>query len=354
MPSFTGKGLFLELAEQSILAARTSHLGAPFVLEALGECAMGEEEDMRLWLCDFLGTSAKRGQFIPAICSVFPPNRFVRRGSIDNPARSKDPSFFPEFVKQQFKIDVSSNLVAVMNATRGSEFRLDAEFSKELVFCGAPSAELLMEQEQIQALGIYPQRVEVGTLSAIGGLARYQAATNIQAPTLMLELTPDVANVFVIQGDTLDVARAIPYGLNSMYPIVQKELGLKDEASAKRLFGTNTFDFTEMGPVLLKKLIKELQASTGFYEVQTGQTIGGIFLTQLPANLQWISSILSKSLGIDEFTVDAAEFCASEGIEVDSSLDLSSVDRRWFGLLSLMAVDKQSIAKKEASRGKEK
>ena len=37
-------------------------------------------------------------------------------------------------------------------------------------------------------------------------------------------------------------------------------LGLKDEESARKLFYSNTFDFTGMGSVLTKKLIKELQS----------------------------------------------------------------------------------------------
>ena len=67
-----------------------------------------------------------------------------------------------------------------------------------------------------------------------------------------------------------------------MFPVIQAELGLKDEDSARKLFYSNTFDFTEMGPSLLRKLLKELQASTGFYEVQTGQTIGQLYLALLP------------------------------------------------------------------------
>ncbi len=83
--------------------------------------------------------------------------------------------------------------------------------------------------------------------------------------------------MFIFGNEQVDICRPIPYGLNSMFPTVQSELGLKDEDSARKLFFSNTFDFTELGPSLLKKMLKELQASTGFYEVQTGQTIGQIF-----------------------------------------------------------------------------
>ncbi|WP_309385532.1 hypothetical protein [Cerasicoccus frondis] len=132
------------------------------------------------------------------------------------------------------------------------------------------------------------------------------------------------------------MARPVPYGLRSMYPIVQKELGLKDEESAQKLFGSSTFDFAEMGQVLLKKLMKELQASTGFYEVQTGQTIGNIFLGLAPDNLSWIGTTLSKSLGVHVLKPDYESWLEHQGIKVASGVDLGSLGPRWFGLFSLM------------------
>jgi hypothetical protein len=36
----------------------------------------------------------------------------------------------------------------------------------------------------------------------------------------------------------------------------------------------------------------------GFYEVQTGQSIGHLIVQLLPENLGWIRMALSKSLGI--------------------------------------------------------
>ncbi len=73
-----------------------------------------------------------------------------------------------------------------------------------------------------------------------------------------------------------------------MIPVVQKELGLKDEESARKLFYSNTFDFTGMGGTLVKKLLKELQSLIGFMKCRPGQSIGQVFCTQLPANLGWL------------------------------------------------------------------
>src|SRR5262249_31754357 len=152
----------------------------------------------------------------------------------------------------------------------------------------------------------------------------------------LLEITPETSQVFILRGTQLDLARPVPLGLNSMFPIVQQELGLKDEESARKLFYSNTFDFTEMGPALLKKMLKELQSSTGFYEVQTGQTIGQIHLSLLPKNLSWMSTLLARSLGIDVLKVEYPQWLRSLGIEPAAGCELAALDGRWLEVFGLM------------------
>jgi hypothetical protein len=122
-----------------------------------------------------------------------------------------------------------------------------------------------------------------------------------------------------------------------MVPIVQKELGLKDEESARKLFYSNTFDFTGMGPLLIKKLLKELQSSIGFYEVQTGQSVGQVLSTQLSPKLAWLDAAISGSLGISSLKFDPVPWLQSRQITLPDALAKNAQDIRWFGLLSLMA-----------------
>jgi len=335
------KGLFVELSEYSLLAARTSRLKPPFTIEAVEECTLTDDKQIDNWLGNFMGLN--KGQFCIGVCGVYPPNRLIRRASLENPARAKDPAFLPDYLKQQFKVDVATHSVAVLNAAGGSEFNITKGFSRELVFCGAPTSEFQTLQDRLVSFGIYPERIELSTVSLLGGLVSYSELKERTAPTMVLEIASENAQVLIYQGNQLDVARPIPYGLNSMYPIVQKELGLKDEASARKLFTSNTFDFTEMGGVLLKKLLKELQASTGFYEVQTGQTIGEIFLSLLPDNLNWIGSTLSRTLGVDVLVPEYGDWLQSHSIEVSDSVDLLNLGSRWFGLFSLMGNFNENI-----------
>lgn len=329
------KGLFLQISEFGIQAARVGSLEAPYSVEKLEEFSLAmEAEELSDGISALVG--GKRGQLSFAVCGVYPPRRVIRRATLENLAKAKDPAFLSEYLKNQFKIDLGVYSMAALNASDGLPFGTEKVLSKEIVFCGAPKDELRAEQERLVALGVFPQRMEIGTMATMGGLMQFCKAESIKSPTLVLEIASEGSQVLIYNNGQMDVARPIPQGLNSMYPVVQKELGLKDEESAKKLFTSNTFDFTEMGPLLLRKIMKELQASTGFYEVQTGQTIGQIYLGLLPENLSWIGSSLARSLGVDELKIDLAEWTNHHGINVDASVELTGRGARWFGLFSLM------------------
>lgn len=335
MSKATSKALFVELSEFSLLVARVSGLERPFVLEGVEEISLADgEEVIRSTILSLVGNP--KIQYAYAVCGVYPPGRVVRRATLDNPAKTKDPAYLPEFLKNQFKIDVSQYAMAVLGANAGGEYSVERKSGKELVFCGALRQNFSSVQEQLVNYGVFPQRVELGSVATVGGVLNYQQMVGEKAPTLILEMGYDEALVLVCNGNSLDVARPVPHGLRSMYPIVQKELGLKDEESAQKLFGSSTFDFAEMGPILLKKLMKELQASTGFYEVQTGQTIGSIFLGLAPDNLSWISATLSRSLGVNVLKPDYQAWLEHQGIQVAEGVELGSLGPRWFGLFSLM------------------
>ena len=220
--------------------------------------------------------------------------------------------------------------------------RLATPSQKEILLCGAAAQELMEFQAQIVEYGIYPASLQLGTIANLGGLMHYSRWKKLRFPTLVLEITPKNSFIFIFNNNMMDVCRPIPYGLDSMFPVIQAELGLKDEDSARKLFYSNTFDFTEMGPSLLRKLLKELQASTGFYEVQTGQTIGQLYLALLPKNLSWIQVSLSRSLGVDALILDYPGWLKSIDITPGENVQLETLDSRWLGLFSLMGKYDQS------------
>lgn len=329
------RGFFAELNDFSLLMARTTGLTPPFTVEEVIEWPLTTAlEDIQLGVQDF--ARLQQGQYAQSVCGCYPPDRLIRRATLDNPGKTRDPSFLPQYLNNQFKVDLSTTAVAVLNANGGAGFDVERKMTKEIIFCGASRQSLIEQQNRLVDFGVFPTRLELGSTSMIGGIGSVMALNEETMPTLLLEVGANSSLVLIVNGSQLDVARPIPHGFNSMYPVVQQELGLKDEESARKLFSSSTFDFTEMGALLLKKLLKELQASTGFYEVQTGQTIGHIFVSGLPENLNWIPATLARTLGVEVFSPDIPAWCEHQDIVLADTVDRDKIKTSWFGLFGLM------------------
>lgn len=328
-------GFFVELNEKEVLLARTSATEAPLVIEELRALPLGDDDTLRQAVNQMVGKKSASG-YMHARCAVFPPLRIIRRVTLDL-KRVKEPAYFAEICSQQFRVDAEKYSLAVLHAADGTDYDVNrATTQKEVVFVGGPSDELLAAQERLLSLDIYPERLELGTVASLGALINYHAFALIRTPTLILEIESDRTQSFIVSATGLDVARAIPQGLDSMIPVIQKELNLKDEESARKLFYSNTFDFTNMSGLLAKRLLKELQSLIGFYEVQTGQSIGQVICTRLPPKFAWLSNAVAKDLGVSILPLDLAGWLKSREVTFGPTANPAAPDIRWLGLLGLI------------------
>ena len=167
-----------------------------------------------------------------------------------------------------------------------------------------PNETITELQDLLIAKDVYPERLEISTLACLGALVDYLKFSKNKQPVVVLELDMDIAYSFIVSQEGLLASRLLPQGLKSMLPVVQKELGLKDEESARKLFFSNTFDFTGMGPKLISRLINELQSSIGFFEVQTGQSIGSVICPNLSAKLNWLEGVIASQMGVQTLDIN--------------------------------------------------
>lgn len=328
------KGFCVEIGEHSTLLARLSEPEAPFLVEELRELSSTDTEGIVAWTKSTDGKGSTG--YAHATCGVYSPKRIVRRHTVDL-KRIKDPAYFNEVYSQQFRIEAEKYTIKALNPDDGGEYDLVKGTQKEVLFCGLPSDEVIAMQDKLLEQGIYPERLELSTLASLGGLVSYLKFKQSKSPILLLEIGQDTTQSFIVSSEGVDISRPIPSGVAAMIPVVQKELGLKDEESAKKLFYSNTFDFTSMGGALVKKLLKELQSSIGFYEVQTGQSIGSVFCTQLPSSLAWLSTTMAGALGVAPLKVELLPWLDSMNIKLAEGVNLGQPEERWFGLFSLLA-----------------
>lgn len=340
------KGFFIDINGEAVLMARTSSPDTPLVIEETREIPAADVAAVQQAVKDLLGKRSSSG-YMHAACGIYPPHRVVRRVTLDL-KRIKDATYFPEICTQQFRLEEDKCTLAVINAADGSDYDTGKiTTQKEVIFTGGTNDELLEAQQKLLALGVFPERLELGTVSAAGALVNYHAFAQIKAPTLMLEMDADSTQSFIVGSGGLDVSRSIPHGFGAMISVVQKELNLKDEESAQKLFYSNTFDFTNMGSLLTRKILKELQSLIGFYEVQTGQSIGQVLCTQMPPKLAWLGGSIAKEMGVELLKLDFTGWLKSREISFSSSAEPSERDARWLALFGLMIYyDANAAAKK--------
>lgn len=238
------KGFGVEIGEHAVLIARLSQPEAPFVVEELKEFPASEPESLVAWLKGAEGKGATG--YAHSTCAVYPAKRIVRRHTLDL-KRTKDPAYFPEIYSQQFRIEPDKYTMRALNPTDGTEYDQGKGNQKEALFCGLPAEDVIALQDKMLEQGIYPERLELGTLATLGGMVSYLKFKQSKTPVLVLEIGQETTHSFILSSDGVDISRPIPSGISAMIPVVQKELGLKDEESAKKLFYSNTFDFTSMG-----------------------------------------------------------------------------------------------------------
>lgn len=329
------KQIFVDFGDHVVLVAKTSSARAPFVVEDIRECPVGDEAALAAALVA-MQTQKNAGGLTHANCAIYTSKRVIRKIPLDI-KKLKEPTYLNELAGSQLRIDPEKYTMALLNAVDGLEYDMVKASQKDAIFCGLPVEDINRIQDRLLAGGIYPERLELGTVATIGALVDYLNSTQAKAPVLMLEIDADSTNSFIVTPSGLEVSRPIFQGLEAMIPVVQAELGLRDAESARKLFLSNAFDFTGMGPALVKKLIRELQSFIGFYEVQTGQSIGEIICTVLPSKLGWIEETIASQLSVTVLKIDMPAWLQTRQITLADSLPVASQDARRFGLFGLMA-----------------
>jgi len=332
--SSKSKGFVLDQGEQNSVLARVSSFKPPLTIEELQEFSSGDAAALAEAMAAL--STRKSGNFLFAKCAISPAQGFIRRATLD-PKRVKEESYLAEVVSSQFRIDSESNLISALNAQDGLEFdSTKAGSSKDVVFCGMPNSVVKQTQSDLLEKGIYPESLELSSMVSLGALIDYLRYSGSQKPTLVLELGASNTQSYIVSAKGIDAVRPISVGLEAMVPVVQKELGLKDEDSARKLFFSNTFDFTGMGSSLCKRLLKELQSSMGFYEVQTGQSISQLVCTVLPEKLNWLEVVIASQLGVSVLKPEVKPWLNSRNIFLAPSMEALTLDVRKFAVLGLM------------------
>lgn len=323
--------LFVDLRPGGAWAAVVSALQAPLVVEDIVKLP-----DMAA-LKDLAAKIDPRARYVRAVVASYPDSRLLRHATLENPAKAREETFFDEYLKKNYQLDLSAYSISILNPATGLPVDFEKVVPKEILVAGASQENLAQVQKEIVSHGVYPDRLELGTLATLGGLMHYQRAQQMGSAAVHIEWGADHSIFSICSAKRLEISRVINFGTNTLVAQIQKDLHLKDAASALKVLSTQSLDFNEMGPLILKPLIKELQAAAGYFEVQTGQPLQHFILTLLPGHLQWVQAILAQYLGLSPLAIDYAGWANTLGIKVQGDkVKLAELTPEHIGLFSLM------------------
>lgn len=350
MLSKKSKGLFLNITPHSVYAASTSSLLHPFSLESLHEIPREDTQAFHDLIEEWI--DVKSGRFLSCKAAVYPESRFIRRHTVESASKAREANYFSDVFSGQLRLDSRKNRTAVITMQSGVPFDPEKALNtqKDVLFCGAEIRELDELQNWIVASQAVPVSLQLGTLSVLSGLRRYLKWKEVEEPCIFLDMGQQQSHLFILSGEQIEMSRPIPIGITSMYPALQQQLGLKDEESAEKLIKSNTFDFKEIGDELLRKILRELQASVGFFEVQTGQTLKGLHVSPLAPTFDWISQSIATALNLEVIEFQYRPWLDSMGLNSTDTAPLESIGGSWFSLISLLIPDLEithAVSKKE-------
>lgn len=336
------KNFIVEYRPTGIRVARVSSYASPVIVEDVLEVNLVKEGDAAEKLRAFAGV--KSNGYIQAVCTIYPETRLLRHLTLDS-SRGKESEFVLDFLKSQVGVNPDEYSVFCLSAKDGLDADLVTFNKKPILVCGARSSEIVEIQHDLVKYGIYPNRLEVGSASTSGVLKEYLADDEHSSPMLYLEIDSKSTNAVIVGPKGVEMARRIDCGADHIASALKEEMNLKDELAADKILQSKDFDLGPIAPKILRKLLRELQSSIGFFEVQTGLSVSHLYCTNRGRSQNWLQDSICDLLNLSVVGDELAGWLSKVGVTFSSEEVASKVDCTWIGLFAhLIELRKEKAA----------
>ncbi len=333
MISAKKNNFIVEFRPSAIRAARISSDTTPTVVEEVIEIDLSKDNSPASSIRDF--AKAKSNAYMHAACVIYPQGRLVRQLLLDT-QRGKEVDFLMDYLRKSGGVDPEEFSAYCLSAEDGSEIDLSDFNKKEILVCGASKTEISNEQNSLVENGIYPRRLELGTLGTIGALKDAIGSDAGRSPALFLEIDKESTNAVIVGPKGVEMARRIDCGATHIAQALKEEMNLKDESAAEKILQSRDFDLGPIAPKLLRKLLRELQSSIGFFEVQTGSSVSELYCLKDGRFLPWLESSICDLLNLTVLPLDLEKWLDDKSVTFASEEILGQVDNTWLSLFSLV------------------
>lgn len=327
------RSVFADLSDHRLAVAVASGSPGNLKVERAGEIHLSGNENRRDLIEPLLG---KTDGYVGVFAAASPLRQTLAPHLPDNPQKLRQPGAITDLFKEVSSLDPGSSLWYCLDGQSGLPFLPDGSASRRLLFCGAPLGHIQEAQNRMVEWGLVPLSLELSALATLSVLL--PALHSREDDTRVLSMHPGKKQTLalIVSADGVESGRLIPTGTASILPRLMKELGIADEGAAERMLASRTLDFQDIGDTLLQDMIRELNAFSGSFEIETGQTLTHSLTSGFPNHASWINQNLSASQGLKEWSMDFDPLFSSLGAEIDDANFKALSTSTWMTLLGLM------------------
>lgn len=267
------------------------------------------------------------------ICSVSPIGRFANHLKIDARVKKQGIGVFPALLKERFGIELATNKVAVLDASNGLSVN-EKDIADNVCVIGASKSELAEHQAHLVKSNFFPQKIFLSTTIALSGVTDYLKKSSIEKPVMFFEASVNKSHVLIIRNGCIEASYPIVYGMKNIVSLARKEFNLPDDLSAEKFIIEEPSKDQSIASLLTSRIVSELKSYIGFFEVQSGKQISGMYFNGLTPNFSWIERSILEGLGVEGIKIDAASVFDDKKVELGDKL---VAEPHWLGLLKLIS-----------------
>ncbi len=332
--------IFADQSDHRLALAVASGNPGNLKIERAGEINLSGNENRRDLLEPMLG---RFDGHVGVFAAASPARQELVPHIPENFQKLRQPGAVPELFRELTSLDPEKSVWYCLDGQSGMPFLPDGPAARQLLFCGASRDHIRESQQRLVDWGLVPLSLELSALAALSILLPALKSREDEARVLFIGPGKTETLALVVSAVGVETGRLVSTGTASILPRLMKELGIRDEGAAERMLASRTLDFQDIGDSLLEDVTRELNAFTGSFEIETGQTLTHSLTIGFPAHASWINQILSSSQGLKEWTMDLDPVFSSLGAGIDDDNCKALGANTWLTLLGLIeAVSKRS------------
>ena len=331
-----GEALFLNWHQTGVLLAKTEGFEAPVKInEIISVVTLDHTRNPLTVFGDLRPNQKGFSDAYVGICNA----AFVHAvHEVEPLVKAKAPDYFQGIVKELFAKENENIFYHVLNVGDGKPYSPENVSENRFFITGIKTNDLTELQRTVIDQNFYPRRIECTTLSTIGLLKKMAQKQGLETPIVLLEMYLKESLLVILPPQGKPLFRVIQSGELGMCERVRDEFSLKDIPSSRKLLHSNTIDLSDIGRMLINPIFKEIAAIIGLFEVETGQSVGKLYISNQPPNHRWISELMARDLGVELYEINHREALEELQVQVVENQRWDENDTRFLSLFAMMGV----------------